>query len=122
VDGDRAVEVLAVDRDVVEVQEQAERLHPRVGRHPVDDGERVLRPPQRIPGRSTERLQEHRAADPRRRSPGEGQVLGRERVLRGRGDAAGPVAVERVEQPHAQPLPEADRGGDRVAPLRLPAR
>ena len=114
--GQHGVQVLAVVREVEEVAEEAD-LGRTGGPDPLDHRGDVGRGPQRVGLGAADRLDQDGGPDPRRGPGGLDQVLGAHLVLLLRGDAVHPVAVERVERRHAQPLADADGDRDVVAEL-----
>src|SRR5215213_6707957 len=112
---DHPVKVVAVDGEMVEVAEETEVAHASLAGDAVDHPDGVGGGSQGILGGAADRLDEHGAADLGRGPAGDGEVLDREVVLGGRVGAVGPVAVEGVEGPAAEPLPDADGHLDVVA-------
>src|SRR5215212_6482011 len=117
VGGGHLIEVVAVDGQVVEVAEEAEVPHAGFALDPVEHGDNIGGGQQRVAGRAADRLDQHGAADPGRGLARDGQVLDGEVVLGGRVGALDPIAVEGVERPAPQPLPDADGDLDVVAEL-----
>ncbi len=106
--GDDLAEVLAIHRQVVQVQEELRVAEARRRVDPVDDLDAGRCADQRVARRLrlVQGLDQQDGPDPVRRAGGEDQVLQGERVLRGGVDVVDPVAVERVERL------AADRGGE----------
>jgi hypothetical protein len=112
--GDRDVQVVAVDRQVVEVGEEPDVARPGLAGHPVGHGDGIGRRAERIGLGPAHRLKQHNRADARRRRGCACQVRGTEVILLGGADAVYPVTVERIEHPGAELLPDADRHVDIV--------
>src|ERR671924_270960 len=117
VGGDRLVEVVTVDGEMVQVAEEAEVARAGLAGDAVDHRDGVGGGPQGIAGGAADRLDQHGAADPGGGPARDGQVLDGEVVLGGRVRVLDPIAVQRVERPAAQPLPDPDGRLDVVAEL-----
>src|SRR4051794_18857739 len=117
---DRLLDVVAVDGQVVDVEQQRDVLRCAgiLRGDPVDRVEGVGGGGQGVARGAADRLDERGAADPPRGAGGQGQVLRGQRVLLLRRDAVDAVAVQRVERPAAELPTQADGHVDVVAELR----
>jgi hypothetical protein len=117
VPGDRGVDVVAVAGQVVQVAQEADVGGAR-GPGLPDHGHRVRGGAQRIGLRPAHRLDQNRAAEGSHGLRRQRDALGRQLVLGRRVHAVDPVAVQRVEAAHAEPLADAGHHVDVVAELR----
>src|SRR6266511_3404882 len=115
-------QVVAVDRQVVQVAEEPEVGRARLPLDAVDDPDGVGGGLEGIAGRAADRLDEDHAAHPLRGRGGKGQMLDRQVVLLLRRGVVDPVPVQGVEAPAAQLLADADGHRDVVAELGPPGR
>src|SRR5690625_3872142 len=108
--GEVGVDVGAVDRQVVDVEEEAEVRSAVLVTDAVEDGDDVGGGAQRVAVRARDRLEEHRPAHTLDGPGREREVLRPERVLRGGVLALHPVPVQGVEG--AAPGALTDPGDD----------
>src|SRR3954453_20915634 len=76
--GQRGVDVVAVRRQVIDVEQQPQIVRSGLALHTVDHGDRIGGGAQRIPGGAADRLDEHNPARFGDRTRRQGQILGTE--------------------------------------------